>query len=199
MTADGEAQRRKLVLDLLKLYSVKIAIPGEEFTLASGAKSHFYIDVKKTALHAKVHFSLAHMLYDEASQAVFGTVEGVAGVALGGCHLASIVAMFAAARGQPGLNVFYVRKEGKDHGTKSLVEGPQHGPDHNVVLLEDVVTTGGSSLKAIEQLKAAHCKVAGIVAVIDRRPKSERTDTLGDLPFRSLFTLADFSDDGLDG
>lgn len=199
MITDGEAQRRALVLDLLKLYSVKIAAPGEEFTLASGAKSRFYIDVKKTAFHAKVHFPLANMLYDELAAGAFGVVEGVAGVALGGCHLASIVAMYASAHAQPALNVFYVRKEGKDHGTKSLVEGPQHGPEHRVVLLEDVVTTGGSSLKAVEQLQAAHCVVRGIVAVIDRRPKSERSDTLGGLPFRSLFTLADFSEDGLDG
>ena len=193
-----DALGRKLVLDLLKLYSVKIAAPGEEFKLASGATSRFYIDVKKTALHGKVHLPLATLLYDELAQGTFGPVEAVAGVALGGCHLASIVALYAATNGRTQLNVFYVRKEGKDHGTKSLVEGPQHGPEHHVVLLEDVVTTGGSSLKAVEQLKAAHCKVEGILAVIDRRPKTERTETLGELPFRSLFTLADF-DDGLDG
>lgn len=193
-----DALGRKLVLDLLKLYSVKIAPAGEEFTLASGAKSRFYIDVKKTALHGKVHLALSALLYEELAQGTFGPVEGVAGVALGGCHLASIVSMYAATNGRTQLNVFYVRKESKDHGTKCMVEGPQHGPEHQVVLLEDVITTGGSSLRAVEQLKAAHCNVTGILAVIDRRTKAERTDELGDIPFRSLFTLADFAEDGLD-
>jgi orotate phosphoribosyltransferase len=66
------------------------------------------------------------------------------------------------------------------------------------VLLEDVVTTGGSSMNAVKQLKADHCLVGGILAVIDRRPKTERTDNLDGIPFRSLYTLADFSVDGLD-
>lgn len=193
-----DAFARQTVLDLLKLYSVKIAPPGEEFTLASGAKSKFYIDVKKTALHHKAHLSLAYLLYDVLANGHFGPLEGVAGVVLGGCHLASIVGLYAALQGKTNLNVFHVRKDPKDHGTKTLVEGPAHGPDHEVVLLEDVVTTGGSSLAAVQNLRDAKCKVSGILAVIDRRAKADRTEYLGGVPFRSLFTLADFNDENLD-
>ncbi len=183
---------RDEILDLLKLYSVQIAAPGEEFTLASGAKSRFYIDVKKTALSSKAHLPLAYLLYDELAHGEFGPVEAVAGVALGGCHLASIVGLYAILRGQTRLNVVYVRKEAKDHGTKNLVERPAKTPEENVVLLEDVVTTGGSSLRAIQQLFDAGYNVRGTIAVIDRRAKQDRSTVLGGKLFKSIYTLDDF-------
>jgi len=188
---------RKYVLDLLKLYSVKVAAPGEEFTLASGGKSRFYVDVKKAALHADVHLPLATLLYDELEYRAirtFGPVEAVAGVALGGCHLASIVAMYAILKGRTKLHVAYVRQEAKDHGTKNLVERPLITPDQHIVLLEDVVTTGGSSLKAIRQLRENGYDVRGTIAVIDRRPVNERVATIDGLPFRSLYTLDEFEE-----
>ncbi len=164
--------------------------------MASGAKSNFYLDVKQTALRADAHYSLAHTLYQEFLEADFKSdkrVTGFAGVALGGCHLASIVALYANIEGEekPGYNVVYVRKEAKDHGTKNLVEGPKGG-DH-VILLEDVVTTGGSSIKACNQLKEAGYTVAGIIAIIDRRAKGERTEALDGVPLRALFTIDDFA------
>jgi orotate phosphoribosyltransferase len=185
---------RQIILDLLKLFSVKIADHGEEFTLASGQKSKFYIDVKKTALHPRAHEPLAKLLYDTMRQVSFGAAEGAAGVALGGCHLASIVALYAMMVDEHPLRVFFVRKQAKEYGTKSLVEGPPKGPEHRVVLLEDVVTTGGSSVKAIQQLKADGCTVLGTIAVIDRRPKMDRTTSLGGLPFQAIYTLDDFDD-----
>ncbi len=186
--------RRSTILHLLKEHSVKIAESGKEFTLASGAKSRFYIDVKKTAMSAEAHFPLASLLYDKLAQGDFGAVEAVAGVALGGCHLASIVGLYARTDGQTKLNVVYVRKEAKDHGTKNLVEGPVMAPGSRVVLLEDVVTTGGSSIKAVNQLKDAGFLVTGILAVIDRRAKADRTTHLNGQPFESLYTLDDFEE-----
>jgi orotate phosphoribosyltransferase len=183
---------REEVLDLLKLYSVKIAPAGEEFTLASGAKSKFYIDVKKTALFWKAHLPLAYLIYDELAHGDFGAIESVAGVALGGCHLASIVGLYATLKGRTKLNVIYVRKEAKDHGTKNLVERPAKSLDEAVVLLEDVVTTGGSSIKAIQHLRDAGYQVRGTIAVIDRRARLDRTTVLDGLPFRSIYTLDDF-------
>ncbi len=180
------------VLDFMKRYSVRIAPAGEMFTLASGEKSQFFIDVKKTALHASVHRSLAYMLYDELAHGHFGAVQAVAGVALGGCHLASITAMHASFEGKTPLNVAFVRKVAKDHGTKNLVECPSMTIDERVVLLEDVVTTGGSSLKAAQALRDVGYNVCGILAVIDRR--KERTDSLDGIPLRSLFTLDNFKD-----
>ena len=185
---------------LLKAHSVKVAEPGQEFTLASGAKSRFYIDVKQAAMRGSGHFHLGYLLYQELFEADFENgkhITGFAGVALGGCHLASIVAMYAICQGGsdlhdgPKYDVVYVRKEAKDHGTKNLVEGPKTGGKH-VVLFEDVVTTGGSSLKAVKQLREAGYTVAGIIAVIDRRVKADRTTKLDDVPLKALYTLDDF-------
>lgn len=186
------ASYRSFVLNLLKVHSVKVAAPGEFFTLASGAKSRWYIDVKKTALNSKAHFPLAYILYDELAQGIFGGIEAVAGVVLGGCHLASIVAMYASTHGKTALDVVYVRKEAKDHGTKALVEHSTMRPDKPIVLLEDVVTTGGSSVKALYQLRETGYDIRGILAVIDRRDRDARSEKLEGVPFRSLFVLDDF-------
>jgi orotate phosphoribosyltransferase len=193
---------RALIHDLLKLHSVKIAGPGEpEFKLAAGGTSRFYIDVKKTALHRDAHWPLATLLYDELAQGTFGGIHAVAGVALGGCHLASIVGLYANIEGRTHLDVIYVRKDAKDHGTKALIEAPPlpaqevRSGKTAVVLLEDVVTTGGSSIRAMHQLLEAGYDVRGTVAVIDRRAKAQREATLDGRPFKSLFTLSDFTAD----
>jgi orotate phosphoribosyltransferase len=183
---------RVQVLDLLKLHSVKVAKPGAElFKLTSGEMSRFYIDVKKTALSSKAHLPLAYLLYDELAHGEFGPVEAVAGVALGGCHLASIVGLYAVLQGQTQLDVVYVRKEAKDHGAMNLVEHPAMTKGARVVLLEDVVTTGGSSVKASGHLTEVGYDVRGVLAVIDRR--EHRAPVLSNgLPIRSIFTLDDF-------
>lgn len=187
------ATHRELVLNFLKTHSVKVSAPGEMFTLASGEKSRFYINVKNTALAGRVHESLAYLLYDELAHGYYGALQAVAGVALGGCHLASIVGLYASLKGGTQLDVVYVRKAAKDHGTKSLVEGPAHEGPVSIVLLEDVITTGGSSMEAAQHLREAGYDVRGVLAVVDRRV--ERLPTLRDgLAVRSLFTLDDFAD-----
>ncbi len=92
----------------------------------------------------------------------------VAGVELGGCPLASAVSLTTFRRGD-AKDALYVRKAAKDHGSQRLVEGNTHlHPDAPVVVLEDVVTTGGSTLRAIETLSAAGCRVVGVIALVDR-------------------------------
>ena len=137
---------------------------GEEFTLASGQKSNIYVDVKKTALHWAASKILARLLHEEIIHS-FGSVHTVGGVVLGGCHLASIVAM----QDKYGLNVVFVRKEAKEHGTKNLIERPEMYPGQSIVLLEDVITTGTSAVKAAHLLEQEGYQVKGIVAVVDRR------------------------------
>jgi orotate phosphoribosyltransferase len=190
---------RNEFLRLLKLHSVKVAEPGQEFTLASGAKSRFYIDVKQAAMRGNGLHHLGYLFYQAILEGGFGgPVSVFAGVALGGCHLATLAAMYSIYRGGivehdgPQYDVVYIRKEAKDHGTKSLVEGPKRSTPGNVVLFEDVVTTGGSSLKAVQQLKEAGYTVGGILAVIDRRAKEDRTPQLEDVPLKALYTLDDF-------
>lgn len=152
---------REQLIDWLKLFSLET---GEEFTLASGEKSNFYIDVKKTMLHHKVNNLLAKLLWEKMVN-TFSQVEAVAGVVLGGCHLASIVSMYHPL----GLDVILVRKEAKDHGTKKLIESPGMVVGSRIVLLEDVITTGKSAIDAAQLLEKEGFIVCGILAVVDRR------------------------------
>jgi orotate phosphoribosyltransferase len=195
MTDEATNSNRSVVFEALRRNSVKIAKGREPlFELASGAKSNIYVDVKKTAMSGTHTVELAALLYGSLCDGSYGYVDVVAGVVLGGCHLASITAfygrMFVGAR----LDVAYVRRLPKKHGTKRCVEDScteifrwEH---RRVVLIEDVVTTGGSVLAAMKRLTEVGYTVVGTLAVIDRRPK--RTRSLGGVLFKSLFTIDEF-------
>ena len=187
---------RELLKSLLKLHSIKVAGPGEpEFKLASGGTSRFYLDIKKTALCSRAHLPLAALLFD-AMVKEFGPTFAVAGVALGGCHLASIVALYARMKHNLEIDAVYVRSEPKDHGTGAVIERPAGAG--RTVLLEDVVTTGGSSLRAAEALRAAGFDVVGVLAIVDRR--KEKVAWLGhQYPFRALYTFGEIIEDDLVG
>jgi orotate phosphoribosyltransferase len=187
------------LLDLLRTKSLKRAPEGEFFTLASGAKSTVYLDVRKTALSPEGHVLLGEMLYDAIMKWPVGT-DLVAGVELGGCPLASAVSMFSgqpsldtSGRTPPGsrhkLPAVYVRKQAKDHGSKNLVEGP-YEPGQSVLLLEDVVTSGGSSIKALGALKAAGLRCQGVIAVVDREQGGDAAfEAYSRIPFVALVTM----------
>ena len=135
-------------------------------TLASGKESDFFVDCKQTILTAEGHSLVGELMFDALDE--LGTVDAIGGVELGGCPLASAVSLISYQKGRP-LNAIYVRKERKDHGTGKRIEGDKSlKPGLRIALLEDVVTTGGSSLKALEVLRQAGCEVAGIVALVDR-------------------------------
>lgn len=161
--------------------------------LASGKESDFFIDCKQAILTAEGH-ALAGSLMFEAL-ALLPDCDVVAGVELGGCPLASAVSLTSYVRGAPK-DALYVRKEAKDHGTKKLVEGDKSvSPGTRVALLEDVVTTGGSSLKAVEKLRALGCTVVGVVALVDRLEGGAETIRAAGLPIVSICTRRDFLPD----
>lgn len=176
------SEDRHVVRSYLQLYGVKDA-KEPIYELSSGEKSRYYVDVKAVSLKDIVQRPLANILAAQVNPFV---PDAVAGVELGGCHLASIM---AATRWEAApLDVIYVRKEPKKHGTKKRIESLVI-VGARVVLVEDVVTTGGSSLKAIEWIREAGHEVVGIVAVVDRR--TVKSATLGGLPFKALFDLED--------
>jgi orotate phosphoribosyltransferase len=159
-------------------------------TLASGRESDFFIDCKQTMLTAEGHALIGELMFDLLSE--LPPCEAVGGVELGGCPLASAVSLVSFQRGRP-LNALYVRKAKKDHGTTKLVEGDKSlKPGLKVALLEDVVTTGGSSLKAVESLKAAGAEVVGIVALVDRLEGGAEAIRASGLPLVTLATRNDF-------
>ncbi len=160
-------------------------------TLASGRESDFFIDCKQTILTAEGHALTGSLLLGRLDR--LGTSVGaVAGVELGGCPLASAVSLTSFLRGRP-LPALYVRKQQKDHGSRRLVEGDRAlTPGLPVALLEDVITTGGSSLAAVRSLTEAGAHVVGIVALVDRQEGGEEAIRAAGLPLEAIFRRSDF-------
>lgn len=185
-------QARARLLELLR----RDAYRAGTFTLASGKTSDFFIDCKKVVLSAEGHALVGEVFFDalatiEAMRA--GGVEAidcVAGVVLGGCPLASAVSLTSQLRGRPW-NALYVRKEPKDHGTRALIEGVAP-PGARVALLEDVLTTGGSSRAAIDRLREAGYVVPVVLALVDRREGGAETIRARGAYVEAVFAREDF-------
>lgn len=140
---------------LLEVKAIKLQ-PNDPFTWASGWKSPFYCDNRKTlsypTLRSFVKIELCHLIQEQ-----FPEAEAVAGVATGAIAQGALVA------DQLGLPFCYVRSKAKDHGMQNLIEG-QVEAGAKVVVVEDLISTGGSSLKAVEALRQAGVEVVGMVA-----------------------------------
>jgi orotate phosphoribosyltransferase len=183
------SDRRTRLVDLLR----DLSFQRKKVVLASGRESDFFIDCKQTILTAEGHALVGELMFDALEQ--LGPVSAVGGVELGGCPLASAVSLVSFQRGRP-LPALYVRKERKDHGSAKRIEGDKAlRPGLEVALLEDVVTTGGSSLKALEVLREAGCKVAGIVALVDRLEGGREAIEAAGVKLVTLATRRDFMDD----
>jgi orotate phosphoribosyltransferase len=185
----GPARAR--LLELLRAH----AFERKRVVLASGKESDFFIDCKRVVLSAEGHALVGEvMLGALAGLPGMSACVAVAGVALGGCPLASAVALTSFQRGAP-LDAVYVRKEAKDHGSRQLLEGAARLPaGARVALLEDVVTTGGSTLQAAEKLRGAGLEIAGVVAIVDRLEGGRAAIEGGGLKLVSLYTRSDFMD-----
>lgn len=186
--SDNRSPREQLV-ELLRRRSFE----KRRVILASGKESDFFIDCKQAILTAEGHALTGALMFEALS--LLPECDAVAGVELGGCPLASAVSLTSFVRGTPK-DALYVRKEAKDHGTKKLVEGDKSvTPGTRVALLEDVVTTGGSSLKAVEKLRAIGATVVGIVALVDRLEGGAEAIREAGLPLVALCTRRDFIPD----
>lgn len=158
--------------------------------LASGRESDFFIDCKQTILTAEGHALVGELMFD--ALAGLPACGAVAGVELGGCPLASAVSLVSFVRGRP-VDAFYVRKEVKDHGSRRLVEGDRSlVPGMPVVILEDVITTGGSTLKAVEKLRGAGASVVGVVALVDRLEGGAEAIRAAGIPLVCICSRTDF-------
>jgi orotate phosphoribosyltransferase len=161
--------------------------------LASGKESDFFIDCKQTVLTAEGHALVGELMLDALAE--LPASDAVAGVELGGCPLASAVALTSHLRGAPK-DAVYVRKDAKDHGSKRVLEGDTRlAPGASLAILEDVTTTGGSTLKAVEKLRAAGYRVSGVIALVDRLEGGREAIEAAGLPFVALYTRRDFLPD----
>lgn len=148
----------------MKLLAVRSARLGE-FTLASGARSNLYIDARMTAMSPEGLALVGPLGLSELSDAGWKP-DSVGGLTLGADPVSYAIA-YASALAKTPVRSFTVRKEAKTHGTGKVIEGP-FLPTDKVVVIEDVITTGGSALKAIDAIKSAGAQVIGVLSLVDR-------------------------------
>ncbi|MBV8390236.1 MAG: orotate phosphoribosyltransferase [Mucilaginibacter sp.] len=141
---------------LLQIKAIKLQ-PDNPFTWASGWKSPIYCDNRITLSHPTIRTYIRQKL-SQIIQEEFGAVDCIAGVATAGIPQGALVAQ------ELGLPFIYVRSKPKDHGTGSMIEG-ELIPGQRVVVIEDLISTGKSSLQAVEALRNAGCTVAGLAAI----------------------------------
>jgi orotate phosphoribosyltransferase len=152
--APGMARQR--LIEELREHALVIG----EVTLTSGAVAQYYVDAKRAILRPAGFAALATLL---AAQ-----VADWEGTAVGGMTMGADPVACAALAGGADVKVFFVRKEAKDHGLQRRIEGPLLGAEDRCVVVEDVVTTGGSTLAAIAALHDAGREICGVVSVLDR-------------------------------
>lgn len=160
------------------------------FVLASGREASYFFDLKPTMLDPEGGSLIASMVLDLLEERP--DVAAVGGLAMGAVPIVAAVAAMSAARARP-VSGFFVRKETKDHGTERLVEGVLPA-GAKVVVIEDVVTTGGSAARALAAIRARGCKAAEVIAVVDRLEGG--AGNLAELGVRlvPLFDRKDFTD-----
>jgi len=163
------------------------ALEFGDFTLASGKKASFYLDCRKVTLDPQG----ANLIAEGILELIDGNVpDAIGGMAIGADPITAAVVTVAGQRGLP-LRGFIVRKEAKAHGKGRQVEGPVE-PGESVVIVEDTVTTGGSSLKAIEHVEAAGMKVQAVIAIVDRLEGGEAAFAAKGFQLQTLLTVRDF-------
>ena len=162
------------------------ALRHGDFTLASGQKSSYFIDGKMVTLRADGSYYLARIILSMLDE----EVQVVAGIPIGADPIVGAVTALAGMDGRP-LTGCLVRKEQKDHGTRKQVEG-QVPQGARVVILEDVVTTGGSSLIGVEALrKEKEARILGVITMVDRLQGAEANLATHGVKLHSIFTIAD--------
>ncbi len=173
---------RNALIALIREQALKFG----DFTLASGKKASFYLDCRKVTLDSRGAVLIAEGILDLLGA---NLPQAIGGMAIGADPITAAVITVAGQRGQR-LKGFIVRKEAKTHGTGRDVEGPIQ-PGDTAIIVEDTVTTGGSSLAAIEKAEAAGLKIQGVVAIVDRLEGGAQAFAQRGYRLQSLLTIRD--------
>ena len=176
-----------VIRELIGLVEAK-ALKRGTFRLASGREASFYLDAKQVVLDAHGAMLVGQAIL-ERLRSLGPLPAAVGGMSIGADPITSAVITMAGVEGLP-LKGFMVRKEPKDHGTKKYVEGPVE-PGQRVVIVEDVTTTGGSSLLAIDRVHEFGLVVERVVTVIDRLAGAKDAFAARGIPLESLVTIRD--------
>tara|TARA_Y100001970_G_scaffold12893_1_gene14683 strand:+ start:191 stop:751 length:561 start_codon:yes stop_codon:yes gene_type:complete len=176
-------EKKSILLGLLKDKAYKKG----DFTLSSGKKSIHYLNCKPVSLNGYGLCLISHLFL----QLIDPQAQAVAGLTLGADPLVSGV-IVTAANMNLTIDAMIIRKEIKNYGTKAGIEGPTLQRNTLVTVLEDVVTTAGSSLKAIKKLRENNFVVKEVIAIVDREEGGKENLQSHDIKLKSLFNMKDF-------
>jgi orotate phosphoribosyltransferase len=180
MDAPDHPARERLIAELREH-----ALVIGEVTLTSGGTAQYYVDAKRAILRPAGFRALGELVVAEAGAR---GATAVGGLTMG----ADPVACAALVAGGPDLKAFFVRKERKEHGLERWLEGPELEPGERCLVVEDVVTTGGSTIQAIERVRERGHVVAGVLSVLDRLAGGgEAIGSASDAPYVALATIDD--------
>lgn len=169
---------RESLIDELRTHALVIG----EVTLTSGATAQYYVDAKRAILRPAGFRALAALVAEQAA--------ALGATAVGGMTMGADPVACAALAGGADVKAFFVRKDAKQHGLARRVEGPMLDDADRCLVVEDVVTTGGSTVRAIEALQAERRTIVGVVSVLDRLAGgAERIEAAAGAPYLPLTTI----------
>jgi orotate phosphoribosyltransferase len=183
-TTDLTTLRQKL----LNLFC-QLAYQEGDFVLSSGQRSSYYINGKQVTLHPQGALAIGRLILHILPV----DTQAVAGLTLGADPIVSAVSVVSVYENRP-IPALIIRKEAKGHGTMAYIEGPTLPTGAKVVVLEDVVTTGQSALKAVERLQAAGYTVDRVISLIDRLQGGAELYKSAGLQFDALFSIRDLQE-----
>ena len=187
MRRDASNRHRAELFELIRQRS----FGRGKIKLVSGRESDFYFDLRPTTLHPAGATCIGEMIVDALEGLA---VDYIGGLEMGAVPIATAAAIASHARGRD-IGAFFVRKKPKDHGAKKLVEGLPKGETlkgKNVVVLEDVTTTGGSALQAVAALREEGANIILVLTIVDRLEGAAETFAAEKLRFRALYTADEF-------
>lgn len=189
MSSTSNESRRARLVEIVRARSFQT---GPEMKLVSGRTSTFYFNMKPAMLDPEGAHLIAALMLDALSGV---EVDLIGGPAMGAVPIAAAVAALSFGAGRP-LPAFFIRKQAKEHGTQSLIEGLSRGETlsgKRVAIVEDVTTTGGSVMKAIDAVKLEGATVVRVLTIVDRQEGAGETFAAAGLAFTPLLTMADFA------
>lgn len=163
---------------------------GGDFKLASGASSSFFFDMKVTLLDPEGASLVAEAFLDRLEGS---GIKAIGGLVIGACPIASAVSLKSLERKTP-IQGFYVRKEPKKRGTQKMIEGAALQKGDRVVIVDDVTTSGGSALEAVQEVEKLGCEVVKVMTIVDREQGAAENLAKKNLTLDALFTRRDFEE-----
>jgi len=185
MSGKINLKAKKRLLSILN----DLCLKRERVILASGTVSNYYFDARIGSLSSEGAYLIARIILNMIKN---DKIDAVGGLTLGADPIiGSIVAL--SFKTKQRLNGFIVRKEEKKHGMGKLIEGCPLKKSSRVLIIDDVVTTGSSTIKAIKAVKATGAKIIRVIAIVDRLAGAKKNIKKYNLKFESIFTIEDFN------